>query len=847
MIAKGTTHNSGARLATYLVTGKENERAELGQLRGFASDDIKEAFRSVHVMADATRCEQPFFHVQVRNPEGEKLTREQWERVADRIESKLGMSGQARAIAFHTNTETGHEHMHIAWSRIDGETMTARALPFFKIRLKEVCRELEFDLGLTRVTSERHGPCMAPLRNEFEQARRLGTDIHETRATIRECWEHSDNGRSFAAALSEKGFTLAQGERRDYVAVDPRGGIHALGKRILGQTADEVRKRIGGSLDREALPTVEEVRGRMGRSRSGATEDLARTTAIDDRDAAAVIRLMTKQRATFSARDLDLVLAKHFDDVGERKKFVAEVLGHEDVVRLSAENGGKTRYTTATVLETEQHVLRAAAGLARDARHEMSMEGRAAVLNDKRFEGITREQVLAVRHATGAEGIALIDGQAGTGKTYTMTAIRAVYQAQGYGVIGLAPTNAVAHDLKEEGFDARTIHSELYALNNGRGTWNNRTVVMIDEAAMIDTRNIAMLTAHAEATGAKLILTGDDRQLASIERGGMFTVLKDRYGAAELTEVRRQHENDDRQAASHMANGRFKEALASYAAKDGIHWAATQSEAAEALVQQWAKDSAADPSKSRFVFAYTNQDVNELNGAIRTMRQQRGEIGASTSLQTKHGRAEFGAGDRLQFTGTDKKQGLYNGQAGTVQKIDGTKMTVVLDGRKKRIVEFDATEFKDFRHGYAGTIYKGQGRTIDQTYLFHSDHWRSSSSYVALTRHREKAQLFVGHDTAKDLKDLARQMARIDDRRAASQFRQAEEAGPVRPLAPLELAAWLESQEKQPQKTREPQKVDWRRYMNDRAYREQVIAQQHLQRERSRQHDRDRSRGGLER
>jgi hypothetical protein len=73
MIAKGTPHNNGARLARYMITGKDGERAELEELFGFAAHDIRDAFRSVHVMAEATRCQQPFFHVQVRNPEGEKL------------------------------------------------------------------------------------------------------------------------------------------------------------------------------------------------------------------------------------------------------------------------------------------------------------------------------------------------------------------------------------------------------------------------------------------------------------------------------------------------------------------------------------------------------------------------------------------------------------------------------------------------------------------------------------------------------------------------------------------------------------------------------------------------------
>ena len=154
MIAKGNTHDNGARLARYIVTGKEGEFAELWELRGFALRDIVDAFRSVHVTASKSQCQQPFFHVQVRNPEGETLTRSQWTTAAQKIEGMLGLGDQPRAIAVHTDRETGHEHIHIAWSRIDPETLKAKALPFFKLRLKKVCRELEATLRLTPVSSD---------------------------------------------------------------------------------------------------------------------------------------------------------------------------------------------------------------------------------------------------------------------------------------------------------------------------------------------------------------------------------------------------------------------------------------------------------------------------------------------------------------------------------------------------------------------------------------------------------------------------------------------------------------------------------------------------------------------
>jgi Ti-type conjugative transfer relaxase TraA len=496
--------------------------------------------------------------------------------------------------------------------------------------------------------------------------------------------------------------------------------------------------------------------------------------AIGKKDAATIVDLMTQQRATFRERDLDRVLFKQVKDSDERGAFVKEILTRPEIVSLAdVKDGPVTRYTTKSVLEAERQVLRAADGLAEDNRHGVDEKIRAKVLGAKEFDGISREQARAFRQATGPEGIAIIDGQAGTGKSFSMAAIRKAYEAQGDRVIGLAPTNAVAQDMGRDGFArATTIHSELFAVKNGRTKWNSRTVLMVDEAAMIDTKLMAEVTTFANQAKAKLILVGDDRQLSSIDRGGMFAVLKDRHGAAELSEVRRQSRNDDRRAAELMAEGNFHDALARYDEKGGIKWTRTQEEAQAALVRKWAADTKADPSKTRFVFAYTNDDVSKVNFAIRKVRRERGELGEDHIFATGRGQEAYAAGDRLQIIGTDKQRGLLNGHAGTIAKIEDTTIHLQLDGRAGRMVAFDAEEFTQFRHGYAGTIYKGQGRTLDQTYLYHSEHWRSAASYVALTRHRDKAEVFVARNTAANLKELARQMARVDNRKAASHFYQ---------------------------------------------------------------------------
>ena len=258
MIAKGNLHANGAKLAAYLENGdaKEGERAELVELRGFASDNLHDAFTDVQIQAEATRCIKPFFHAYVRLLESEALNREQWLQVADRMENRLGFAGQGRAVAFH-HLADGTTHMHVAWSRIDLDTMRAIDPGLYKNKLKEISREFEKEFGLTQVRDERdpEQKARAAGRNEFEQSRRLDTNITAIRETIRDCWDRSDNGRSFEAALHEKGMILARGDRRDFVIVDREGGMHALSKRITGATAAETRTRLA-DLDRDSLPRV---------------------------------------------------------------------------------------------------------------------------------------------------------------------------------------------------------------------------------------------------------------------------------------------------------------------------------------------------------------------------------------------------------------------------------------------------------------------------------------------------------------------------------------------------------------------------------------------------------------
>jgi ATP-dependent exoDNAse (exonuclease V) alpha subunit len=314
------------------------------------------------------------------------------------------------------------------------------------------------------------------------------------------------------------------------------------------------------------------------------------------------------------------------------------------------------------------------------------------------------DQEVAFAHATGAGNLKLIEGRAGTGKSFTLAAIRDAHLADGKRVVGLAPTNAVAQDLAADGFtEAGTVHSALFRLKNGRTSWDRDTVVVVDEAAMLDTPVTGELLAAGRQAGAKVILAGDDRQLASIERGGLFAELRQRHGAAEITEVTRQRVDWQRQAARDLAEGRFADAVGAFDRAGAITWTDKQEDARTALVAAWTRDAEERPGASRFVFAYTNRDVDTLNAELRQVRRARGELtGDDVEFNTKHGVAAFAVGDRVQFTDTDKRRHIYNGNAGTITGLDVRtgEITARLDaaGGAGREVTWFAGEFEGFRH-----------------------------------------------------------------------------------------------------------------------------------------------------
>ena len=217
-------------------------------------------------------------------------------------------------------------------------------------------------------------------------------------------------------------------------------------------------------------------------------------------------------------------------------------------------------------------------------------------------------------------------------------------------------------------------------------------------------------------------------------------------GLVELTQVRRQKAGWAREATQHLASGRTGEALEAYQARGAIVAAVTHADAQKRLLAAWSKDRQAAPDESRLILAYTREAVGELNTQAREILKGEGRLAGGQMIQTTRGAREFAAGDRILFLKNEKSLAVKNGTLGTVERIGTGALQVQLDGEDETRIAVETKDYQDFDHGYASTVHKAQGATVDRTYVLASRYFDRHTSYVALSRHREAATLFYGQD-----------------------------------------------------------------------------------------------------
>jgi hypothetical protein len=209
MIIKASNRGGAISLGQHLLK-TENEHVELHEVRGFIADDVMGAFKEAQAMASGTQCKKFLFSVSLNPPQSESVRVEVFERVADAIEERLGLTGQPRVIIFHE--KEGRRHAHAVWSRIDTETLTARKLDFFKTKLNTLSRELFLENGWVMPKGFENPKLRDPTSftlKEWQQAKRVGLDPRELKSAVQDCWKRSDSATAFSNALEERGLYLA--------------------------------------------------------------------------------------------------------------------------------------------------------------------------------------------------------------------------------------------------------------------------------------------------------------------------------------------------------------------------------------------------------------------------------------------------------------------------------------------------------------------------------------------------------------------------------------------------------------------------------------------------------------
>jgi len=364
---------------------------------------------------------------------------------------------------------------------------------------------------------------------------------------------------------------------------------------------------------------------------------------------------------------------------------------------------------------------------------------------------LSDEQADMIRRlTTDGSGVAVVVGKAGTGKTFALDAARDAWQGEGYRVVGAALARRAARELQDgSGIDSTSVAALLLDLREGgeRGLLGNgRSVLVVDEAGMVGTRQLAELLDHAAAAQAKVVLVGDDRQLPEIDAGGAFRGLTHRLPAIELTENRRQQHAWERDALELLRAGRAAEALTRYQEHGRVVLADTAPEAHGLLVGDWW--AARRDGEEAVMVAARRDDVSELNTRARALMSHDGQLG-DTELEVAGRR--FAVGDHVVALSNARRFGVTNGTRGIVTNLDPAAHELELDTTDGARIRLPASylEARTARggatldHGYAITGHKSQGMTTGRAFVLGTEELYREWGYVGLSRGRVENRLYV--------------------------------------------------------------------------------------------------------
>jgi len=467
------------------------------------------------------------------------------------------------------------------------------------------------------------------------------------------------------------------------------------------------------------------------------------------------------------------------------------------VVAVGRSATGEAVYATPAMIEAERCMLRRA--YARQDEREFVPEAIVTRVLAER-PSLRAEQRAAVQHALNGDGVSVIEGSAGSGKSFAMAAVAEAVRACGGEVWVIAPSwravDVIRTDTATAEAMARAVTGFLNRVRDGEIVLGPWATVIADEAGMIGTHDLAALVEATGAAGAKFILSGDTRQLAPVAAGAPMRLLVRALGAARMDEIQRQRGRSEaegawmRAASVDFAAGRITSALEAYDRGGAIIWGRDREATIQALVDAYA-ESRLNPDgaqRTRTVLTGWNKDVRMLNMRIRDRLQRDGLLPGGVEIEIaaipRGGRqAEpltLMAGDEVMFGESVEVKGqtIRNADLARIEALSGDPddpmltLRLITNGarlsaRVSALVGFrerDEPRVPRLQYSYAMTVHAAQGMTVDETYVADLRGTGAEMTYVAMTRHRRSVRLFVDTDRIRERLEAVRSGIRPEER-----------------------------------------------------------------------------------
>ncbi len=457
---------------------------------------------------------------------------------------------------------------------------------------------------------------------------------------------------------------------------------------------------------------------------------------------------LCETRASFNEADLVEAWAAALPHgaSARRVRALASRLAHDpQLLSLDADApliGVPRRYTTHQLADIERRALALALDGRAGGAPAVSPDQARRAIDDHHPELSSEQRAMVTEALASADRVVCVIGHAGAGKTTGMRALHDILTRSEVSTLGAAPSGVAAEKLQQEtGIPSSTLHRLVrYA---DRAGLPRRSVVVVDEAAMADTRTLHRLLDHATRAEGKVILVGDHAQLGAVGPGGLYPALVEQLGATSLTANHRQHDGAERDALRSLRDGAADDFLA-YAAKAGrLTLAGTPDEARAALLADW--HTAHQHEADSLMIAYRRIDVETLNHAARTLLRRDDQLGPDRHT-TPEGRG-FAIGDQVICLHNAPTLGVANGTRGELVAIsrDGLTLRTPIGERQIPSRYADAGQLA---HGYAITGHKSQGQTVSRAFVLAPDRGDLKEwAYVAASRARDETRIYLAQST----------------------------------------------------------------------------------------------------